>query len=65
MNLLALIGIAVILKYVSKYSRETVDMLARFALVLIVLSMAGIIDITPINGCLSNIQIGDLIAKFE
>ena len=65
MNLLALIGIFVLLSYVGKRSRQTVDVLSRIALFVVVLSMAGVVDLTPINGCLTNIKLSEIISRFE
>jgi|TARA_A100001515_G_C4591438_1_gene216098 hypothetical protein len=65
MNIIALVLIIGIVKYLSEHSSKVFDIMSKIALLMIILSMAGIIDLSFLQGCLNNVKMSEIIARFE
>jgi hypothetical protein len=65
MNIIALLLIIGIIKYLSKNSRQVLDTLSMIALLLLVLHASGMINLAFMYDCFGGIKISEIIAKFE
>jgi hypothetical protein len=65
MNIIALLLIIGVVKYLSTNSKQVLDMLSMLALFLLVLHVSGIVNLAFMYDCFGSIKMSEVIAKFE